>query len=156
MRIAPAMRRLGWGLGLLLVLLTAGRGLSSPPRPASCKPSAPIDLDATLVGDPSAPSGVVAHASSRTEREVELEIVLPEGVTHVAGDRKLKGRRCDARVDLRAQGRTRGQVLVRASISEGGAILTRVVALPLSEKPEPPRGTIKKNARGEAILELTP
>jgi hypothetical protein len=150
------MRRLGWGLGLLLALLTAGRGLSSPSRPASCKPSAPIDLDARLTGDPSSPSGVVARASSRTGGDVELEVVLPEGVDHVAGERKLKGRRCEARVDLRTADRTRREILVRATTTEGGATLTRVVSLPLFDGKERARGTPRKNSRGEAILELSP
>jgi hypothetical protein len=151
------MRRLG--PALLLVLLTAGGTLlldSRPPSPSSCKPTAPIDLTAELVGDPAAPFGVVARATSRTGAEVELEIVLPEGVTPLAGERKLKGRRCEARLDLKAADRSRREILVRATFTEGGATMTRVVPLVLFDAPAPPRGAMRKNARGETILELAP
>ncbi|HVE38528.1 MAG TPA: hypothetical protein VNM14_01485 [Planctomycetota bacterium] len=156
------MRRLG--LALLLALLTAGSAFylhgspspAAPEHPRSCKPTAPIDLTAEIVGDPAAPFGIQARASSRSGREVELEIVLPDGVTHVAGERKIRGKRCEARVDLRAADRQRREIFVRASITEGGAILTRVIPLVLFEAAKPPPGTKRRNSRGEAILELTP
>ncbi len=154
------MQRLG--LALLIALLTAGSAFylhgtpAAPEHPRSCKPKAPIDLSAEIVGDPAAPFGIQARASSRNGCEVELEIVLPDGVTHVAGERKLRGKRCEARVDLRAADRQRREILVRASFTEGGATLTRVLPLVLFDAPKAPPGTKRRNARGEAILELTP
>src|SRR2546423_1436183 len=146
------MRRLG--LGLLLALLIAGSTLLIDAQPSacssaalgkSCKPSAPIDLTAEIVGDPAAPFGVVARATSRTGADVELEIVLPDGVTHLAGERKLKGRRCEARVDVRTKDLAPRAILVRATFTEGGATMTRVVPLVLFDAPAPARGAPGKN-----------
>jgi hypothetical protein len=171
------MRRLA--LGLLLALLTAGgtllvhgpriqpasscrletpadRGLVAPSRPASCKPTAPIDIEARIEGDPGAPFAVTAKASSRSGGEVELEIVLPDGATHLGGERKLKGRRCEAKVDARVPDRRRREILVRATTVHGGATLTKVVPLVIFDRPEPPRGVPKRNSRGEALLEFSP
>jgi hypothetical protein len=148
------MRRLG--LALLLALLSAGGAFTLAPGKTSCKPSSGIDLTAEIVGDPASPFGVLARATARNGAEVELEIVLPDGVTPVAGDRKLRGKRCEARVDLRAAGRQRREIFVRASVSEGGAILTRVIPLVLFDAPKAPPGTKRRNSRGEAILELSP
>ncbi|MBI3855304.1 MAG: hypothetical protein HY293_06400 [Planctomycetes bacterium] len=145
------MRRLG--LALLLGLSTASIPL--PARP-SCKPTAPIDLEARLVGDPSSPFGISATATSRTGSEVELEILLPVGITHLSGDRKLKGRRCEARIDASVKDRTRREIFVRATTVEGGAVMTRVVSLLLFDGPLPARGTPGKNSRGEGILEFSP
>jgi hypothetical protein len=148
------MRRLG--LALLLALLTAGGAFTLAPSRLSCKPTAPIDLTAEIVGDPASPFGVVARASSRSGAEIELEIVLPDGVTPVAGERKHRGKRCEARVDLRAADRRRREIFVRASLSEGGATLTRVIPLVLFDTPQERPGTKRRNSRGEAILELAP
>ncbi len=148
------MRRLG--LALLPILLSAGSAiyLDSPSR--CCKPSVPIDLTAELVGDPASPSGVRACAVSRTGADVELEIVLPDGVTHLAGERKLRGKRCEAQVDLKARDHQRREIFVRASFTEGSATLTRVIPLVLFDAPVAPRGAKRRNSRGEAILELSP
>jgi len=151
------MRRLG--LVLLLALLTAGGAFyfeAPSERPGSCKPVAPIDLTAEIVGDPASPFGVRARASSRTGADVELEIVLPDGVTHVAGERKLRGKRCEARIDLQARDRRRREIFVRASFTEGGATFCRVIPLVLFDAPVEPPGTKRRNSRGEAILELSP
>jgi len=148
------MRRLG--LVFLLAVLTTAGGFAFQSRPPSCKPSAPIDLDAQIVGDPASPFGIIARASSRTGAEVDLEIVLPDGVRHLAGARKLKGRRCEARVDLRVDDRARREILVCASFTQGGATMTRVLPLVLFDGPKRPPGAVRKNSRGEAILELSP
>jgi hypothetical protein len=149
------MRRLA--LLLLLGLLSAGGSLLIvPSKPPSCKPTAPIDLEAKIVGDPSAPFGLVARASSRTGVEVDLEIILPEGITPLAGTRKLKGKRCEARLDLHAKDRTRREILVSASFTEGGARLTRVVSLVLFDQPLPSKGTPATDSRGNALLEFSP
>ena len=143
---------------LLLALLTAGGSfLVIPSKPSSCKPSAPIDLEARVIGDPSAPFGVSARATARNGTEVELEIVLPDGVTHTAGARMLKGRRCEARVDLQARDRSRREILVRATITEGSAKLTRVLPLVIFDAPLPaPKAKELRDARGDAILEFSP
>ena len=149
------MRRLG--PAVLLALLTAGGIPFAIPRsPTSCKPTAPIDLEARIVGDPSLPFGISAKASSRTGADVELEIILPDGVTHLAGAKKHNGRRCEARVDVRAKDRKRCEILVRATTVEGGATMTRVLPLVLFDGPVPAPGTPKKNSRGEGILEFSP
>src|SRR5205814_5683049 len=79
----------------------------------SYKPEAPIDLEARIVGDPSTPFAVEARAASRTSHEVELEVVLPEGVSRLAGERSARGKRCELRVDLHAPGLARREILVR-------------------------------------------
>lgn len=140
------MRRLG--PCLLLLLLSAEPASLTPP---SCKPAAPIDLDARLIGD-----SVSATATSRLGGDVELEILLPEGVAHVAGPRKLQGRRCEARLEIRPQDRTRREILVRATTVHGGAVMTKVVPLVLFDGPVPAPGTPAKNSRGEALLEFPP
>jgi hypothetical protein len=148
------MRRLA--LALLPALLAAGGSLLIVPAPPPCKPTAPIDLEARILGDPSAPFGVSARASSRSGAEVELEIVLPDEVTHLAGLKKLRGRRCEARIDAHVKDRRRCEILVRATVTEGGATMTRVIPLVLFDAPVPSRGTLKRNSRGEAILEFSP
>ena len=90
-------------LAALLVPLCAGGSYLALPSASSCKPAAPIDLEARIVGDPAAPFGITARASSRTGAPVDLEIILPEGVTHSAGERKVRGRRCETRIDARAK-----------------------------------------------------
>lgn len=126
------------------------------PSPSPCKPTPPINLEARIVGDPYAPFSIEAHAASRTGHEVELEIILPEGVAHVAGERRARGRRSELRVDVRAPGPARREIFVRATIREGDAKLTRVVPLVVNDAPAAPKGTLKTNSRGEAILEFGP
>jgi hypothetical protein len=150
------MRRLA--LPFLMAAALAAWSLASRPAPApsSCKPSSPIDLEAKLVGDPYAPFGIVASASSRTGHEVELEVVLPDGVVHLGGDRRATGKRCGLRVDVQATGRERREIFVRATIRDGNARLTRVIPLVVNDAPAEPKGSLKTNARGEAILEFRP
>ena len=142
----------------LLALLGAGSSLlMQRPTRTSCKPEAPIQLEASIVGDPISPFGVSAKATSLTGDEVDLEIVLPNGVIHLGGERKARGRRCETRVDLRAQDQNPRQILVRASISDGTGRLVKIVPLKLFGGPAPkPKGTLKRDPRGELILEFTP
>jgi hypothetical protein len=142
-------------LALILLLALPAAGGTFVAKTPSCKPVAPIDLDARLVGDPASPT-ISVKASSRTGGDVEIEIVLPEGVTHVAGERKQKGRRCEARVDARVPDRLRREILVRATTVHGGATLTKVVPLVLFDRPAARSGNPKKNSRGEAILVFSP
>ena len=145
------MRRL-----LVCALLLAHTPLETP-RPTSCKPTAPIDLEAHLVGDPSSPFSVVAKASSRMNLPVELEVVLPEGVTHHAGERKVSGKSCETRLDASVRDRSRREILVRATVTLGSARLTKVIPLVLFDQPRPPAaGALRRNARGEALLEYSP
>jgi len=141
-----------------LALLAGGSAFVRTPSKTSCKPTAPIDLEAALVGDPSGgPFGVSAKATSRTGHDVDLEVVLPDSVTHLAGERKMRGRRCDLRVDLRAWDRKRSEILVRATIIEGTARLTRVVPLVIfDEAPAASKGREKVNSQGERIVEYSP
>jgi hypothetical protein len=142
---------------LLLGLMTSGGSLLIVPwMPPSCKPTAPIDLEAKIIGDPSVPFGVIALASSRTGAEVELEIFLPDGILLLAGSPKQKGRRCEARLDLRAKDRTRLVIRVQATFVEGSARMSRVLSLVVFDGPVPVRGRPAKDARGNAILELSP
>jgi len=151
--------RFRWCVAALL-LLTAGGSIfvGEPPTPErSCKPVAPIDLDAAIVGDPSAPFGVTARASSRTGAEVDLEILLPDGVVHVAGEKRKRGRRCDVSLDLRAKDRSRSEILVRATIADGKAKLTRVVPLVIfDEPPAPSKGRDARDSQGRPVLEFSP
>lgn len=155
------MRRLA--LASLLVLLAATGWSLSRHAPAdtavpdpSCKPSPPIALEARIVGDPSAPFGIVADASSPASADVEVEIVLPAGVTHLAGERRGRGKRVGLRVDARADDRSRREIFVRATVRHGNAVLTRVVPLILNDAPLPSPGVLKRNSRGENILEFKP
>ena len=145
-------------LGLLLALLTGGGTLlvSQGARPDSCKPTAPITLEARIVGDPASPFAVTAKAFSRAGGDVEVEIVLPDGVVHLGGEKKRQGRNCDARVELRANDRSRRVILVRATTVANGATMTKVLPLVLFDAPVPTLGKPGVNSRGEAILEFSP
>lgn len=128
---------------LALLLLIALAGWSLAPRPPSPgKPTPPIDLEARLAGD-----AVEARASSRTGHEVELEVLLPGGAA-----RRARGRRCELRVDAA----TPGEILVRATLRDGAATITRVVSLGAKGGPPAPKGALRANSRGEAILEFGP
>lgn len=146
-------------LALPLALLSAGGTIIVERTPrTSCKPVAPIDIEASIVGDPAAGFGVSAKAASRTGLDVDLEVILPEGVTHVAGERKSRGRQCDVRVDLRAADRTRKEISVVATITDGkGARLVRVVPLVLFDGPAPPsKGRPGRDRRGNPIQVFSP
>jgi len=150
--------RLLLSLVALLALLSAGGSLLVERSPrASCKPTAPIDIEASIVGDPSGAFGVTARAASRHGAEVDLEIVLPDGVIHLTGERKMRGRRCETRVDLRATDQNRKEIVVRATITDGEARLTRVLPLVIFAGPPPAsKGRPGRDGRGEPILEFSP
>jgi len=146
-------------LAIPLALLSAGGTIFVERAPrTSCKPVAPIDLEASLIGDPTAGFGVSAKATSRTGLEVDLEVILPEGVIHVAGERKKRGRQCDLRVDLRAGDRTRKEIAVVATITDGqGARLVRSVPLVLFDAPIPEKkGKPGRDRRGNPVQEFSP
>jgi hypothetical protein len=140
-------------------LLLAGVLAALPaalPAPPSCKPEAPIELDVRLTGDPRAGCGIAASARSRTGHDVELEIVLPEGVTALGGERRGRGPRVDLRLDARAADGAGREILVRATIRDGSAVLTRVRSLLLEGPPVAPGGIPRRGSRGEPILEFGP
>jgi hypothetical protein len=141
---------------LLLTLFAAGASRPISPVRSSCKPTPPIDIDARIVGDPSAPFGIVARATSPTGAEIDLEIILPDGVTHLAGQKRHRAKSCDLRIDVQARDRSRQEILVRASFTRENATMTRVVPLVLFDPPAPPKQPVLKNSRGEAILEFSP
>ncbi len=153
--MGPAALRRTLVVGLLL-LPAAGAALRSSTPPTSCKPTAPIDLEAKLVGDPAGPFGITAHARSRTGSPVDLEIVLPDGVDRVAGDRRTRALVADLRLDARAKDRSRREIFVRATVTDGAAVQTRVVPLVLFDGPVPAQGRAAKDSRGEAILDFSP
>lgn len=136
----------------ILLLLAA---CDAPSGERSCKPQAPITLSAELSGDPLASCEIRAEAVCDAA-EVEVEVVLPAGLAHLEGARTGTGRRVNLSVRARAADRRPRVVYVRATLREGSAKLTRVVSLPLEEAPRTPPGVLRKNARGETILELTP
>jgi hypothetical protein len=145
-------------VGVLLALL-AGSGALLVERPArtSCKPEAPIELTASIVGDPISPFGVSAKATSLSGEEVDLEIVLPAGVIHLGGERKARGKRVETRVDLRAQDQNPRQILIRASIDDGTGRLVKIVPLNLfGGHAQKPKGTLKRDPRGELIQDFSP
>jgi hypothetical protein len=145
-------------VGVLFVLL-AGSGSFLVQRPArtSCKPAAPIDIEASILGDPASPSGIFAKATSLSGDEVDLEIILPNGVVHLGGERKARGKKVETRVDLRAQDQNPRQILVRASISDGTGRLVKIVPLNLfGGVRAAPKGTLKRDPRGELIQEFSP
>jgi hypothetical protein len=149
--------------GLLFVLalfgLLAGGGAFMVQRPTrtSCKPEAPIQLEASIIGDPISPFAVSAKATSLTGDEVELEIVLPNGVIHLGGERKARGKKVETRVDLRAQDQNPRQIFVRASISDGTGRISKIVPLRLfGGNPPGPKGALKRDSRGDLILEGSP
>jgi len=146
------MRRLA---PLLLVLLAAGASLPIVPARTSCKPTPPIDLDARIVGDPAGAFDIVARASSPLGAEIDLEIVLPDGVTSPSGKKRLKGKSCDLRIPAQARDRSRREILVRATFTQANATMTRVIPLVLFDAP-PVKHPVHRNSRGEAILEFSP
>jgi hypothetical protein len=141
-----------------LVACLAGGGALLAPRPTrtSCKPSAPIELEASLIGDPISPFGVHAKANSLIGDEVELEIIVPDGVIHLGGERKARGKKVETRVDLRAQDRTPRQIVVRASISDGTGRVSKFISLKIFGSPPEQKGTLKVDNRGDLILEGSP
>ena len=143
---------------LLILALALAPAHASAPATPPCKPTAPIDLEATIEGDPGGAFGVTARASSRLDAPVELEIVVPDGVTVHGGSPRAWGKACAAHVEATARDRSRREIFVRASLVRGGTRLTRVVPLVLFDaagpKPPPPRRTT--NSRGEAIAEFSP
>jgi len=103
------------------------------------------------------PFGITVKASSRLGLPIDLEVVLPDGVTAHAGRSKAFGKTCDVRLDASARDRSRREILVRATISENGAKLTRVVPLILFDGPLPaPKTAARTNSTGEAIVEYSP
>ena len=142
-------------LPLIALVALAGWGIA-PPETSSCKPSPPIEIEARLIGDPSGHFRIEAHATSKTGREVELEVVLPDGVAHLAGERRTCGKRCELRVEAHAPGPSRREIFVRASLHDGATRLTRVVPLLVNDAPAASPGTPRTNSRGEAILEFGP
>ena len=146
-------------LAVPLALLSAGGTIFVEREPrTSCKPTAPIDVEASITGDPTGSFGVSAKATSRTGIEVDLEVILPDGVTHVAGERKKRGRQCDLRVDLRAADRTRKEIAVVATITDGqGARLVRSVPLVLFDSPVPEtKGRPGRDRRGNPVQVFSP
>ena len=139
---------------LLLASLLASSWSAPLPGPAR-KPVAPIDLEARLEGDPDAACRISASANGRG-RDVELEIVLPEGMAALAGERNGSGKRVELRVDARSLDRRRRVVFVRASLRDGDAVLTRVEPIVIHDSPAAPRGVPRTGARGEPILEFAP
>jgi len=146
------MRRLA---PLLLILLAAGASLPIVPARTTCKPTPPIDLDARIVGDPAGAFEIVARASSPLGAEIDLEILLPDGVSSPSAKKRLKGKSCDLRVPAQARDRSRREILVRATFTQANATMTRVVPLVLFDAP-PPKHPVRRNSRGEAILEFSP
>src|SRR6187549_3781156 len=122
------MRRLA---PLLLVVVAAGASLPIVPARTSCKPTPPIDLDARIVGDPAGAFEIVARASSPLGAEIDLEIVLPDGVSSSSDKKRLKGKSCNLRVPAQAKDRSRREILVRATFTQANATMTRVVPLVL-------------------------
>jgi hypothetical protein len=116
---------------------------------------APIEIEARLLGDPETGCVVEASASARGH-DVELEVVLPEGVEGLEGRLLARGARPTLRLDARAPGRARREILVRASVREGDAVLTRVRPLVVRDAPPPPKGVRTRGARGEPVLEFAP
>jgi hypothetical protein len=109
-----------------------------PAAPAlfSAKATAPIEIDARIVD-----GSVEARARTTLDAEVDLEIVQ-------SGASQARRAR---RPELRVAASPRGDLLVRATVRHGGAVLTRVLSLRTGD--EPPRPPVRRNARGEAILE---
>lgn len=144
----------------LLVLALALAHVPAPapaPSRTSCKPTAPIDLEAALEGDPAGTFGVTARASSRLGAPIDLEIILPTGVTLQGGRPRASGPLCQAHVDATARDRSRREIFVRATVVQGSARLTKVVPLVLFDAPAaPPVPRRKTNSRGEPIAEFSP
>lgn len=136
---------------LPLLLLLASH--SPAPASRSCKPTAPIDLHASLTGDPAGAFGISATASSALG-PVDLEVVLPDGVAST-GRRRAFGPASELRLDAVARDRSRREIFVRASVRQGNATLTKVVPLVLFDAPAA-RPAVTKNSRGEAIREYSP
>jgi hypothetical protein len=108
-----------------------------PAAPAlfSAKATAPIEIDARIVD-----GSVEARARTTLDAEVDLEVVQ-------SGASQARRAR---RPELKVAAVGRGDVLVRATVRQGGAVLTRVLSLRGDDPPRPP---VRRNARGEAILE---
>lgn len=133
---------------LALLLLGADAGT----RPF--KPSAPIDLKAAFTGDPAGAFAVTASAASPVDADVEVEVLLPAGVAHLGGNRAGRGRSVGLRVEGSAPDGSRREIFVRATVTSGGARLTRVISLVLNDGPVAIKGTPRRDGRGEKIREF--
>ncbi len=109
------------------------------------KPDPPIELHAKLTAD----DRVIAGATSPLDAEIELSVLLSPDAPPL---RSVRARR--PALALATGGRR--NILVRATLVYGTARFTRVI--PLGQKASPPRpaGTLRRNARGEAIREFEP
>jgi hypothetical protein len=109
------------------------------------KPDPPIKLNAKLTAD----DRVVAHASSPLDAEIELSVLLSPDHAPL---RSVRARR--PVLELATGGRR--NILIRATLVSGTARFTRVIPLCPEDSPPRPAGTLRRNARGEAIREFEP
>jgi hypothetical protein len=146
----------------LILAVSAGCARPDPPPAASCKPTAAVDLSAQLVGNPRADArcGLLVHAAPRFDADLEIEIVLPEGVTRAAGDAKWsgpakRGETHELRLDFSCDGKRR-EIVVRATATAPGVRQTSVSSIVLNEdgSSPPTKGVRKVNSRGEPIWEF--
>lgn len=134
------------------------RDFPAPPK----KPAAPFDLDLRTVGrpDPGVPFGLVVAATSRIAGEVTVEVSIPPGAEHLAGEARWSGRLRAGetrrlRLDLSVPDRDRREIFVTVQCAvDGKTRLARCASLVLHDAPVAAQGVPGRNARGEGILDF--
>lgn len=147
-------------------MIGCGQPASPPPlaaAPSSCKPDAPIQVTARLIGDPHAGStcGVIVSFTALADGDVSIQVALPTGVGLVRGDTTWtsplrRGERRDLKLDVSIPDTLRREIVAYGTIAVGGARCTTATSLVLNESGAAPasRGVEKRNSRGESILEF--
>ena len=132
------------------------------------KPTAPIDVDIRFEKEPIAgqKTKITFSASSQVFAEdVELNISMPSDVSVHSNVHKWRGKMNKAspqNLDLECTfpDNKRREIIATATITYGRARLVSTATLIVGteddpSKTKPPAGTIKKNEKGEDIIEFT-
>lgn len=127
---------------LVAGLFVSGCG-QAPSRPASCKPIPPFELTATISPDG---SRLTIRCLPKISGTLTLETSISDAVTRPVH------RAESAELHLDVPGR--GPVYVTATFRRGTARFVKTIAVGETSPPPAPRGVLKKNSRGESILEF--
>lgn len=153
----------GAAAACILLILGCDSAPPAPVAPSSCKPEAPFQLSARLIGDPQAGStcGLIVTVTALADGDVTVQVSLPTGVSRVRGDSSFagplrKGEARELKLDVSVTDTRRREIHVYGSLAAQGFRCAGATTIVLNEdgSTPPSRGTQKRNARGESILEF--
>lgn len=153
------------GAAAACILLILGCDSAPPPpvAPSTCKPEAPFQLSARLIGEPRAGStcGLIVSFTALADGDAAVQVSLPDGVSLVRGDSTYagplrKGEVRELKLDVSVADTRRREIQVYGSLAAQGFRFAGATTIVLNEdgSTPPSRGTQKRNARGESILEF--